>query len=539
MYCKICGTANLDHANYCLQDGAVLPKNKKTATLGFQKSKSHFCSNCGKEAGDSVNYCMACGTSQTAYQPAAETVINHPAVPAAKMNSTSVKGLFSGFSLSLLKKALIPAIIAFAFMLIASIGAYLPIKDTLNSWFIESLNNESFEILEEIGSDNDLPEPGDLYGYTDTVMSAHLASPVFHFQGASEYMDMAKGSAGVNFLPIFLFLIPAAAFMLAGYLFGRGEQTDSLAERFRGALCIGAIYGILISVLSLFSGFSYKVTTEGFTISMDAAYPFFQLLFTGLIAGGLLAFIGTLFSLEHRKFTGHLQGRIPFGSSLHHGFSAFIRIFAVFALLFTIYAAIKIQELKDSAGMLSLYEPLWKLLENAAFFAASVGFQFGSFVLGMIHFVPLSFSGEGDGEKFELGYSLYTGFYAEQGSSVMDAAGINTFLEMNNGPFFLRLCIIIPILFLVWGGYSMARSTGSSLLNVSVFSLVYAALMAILANVSAYSVRTTFNGSYYDGPANEFFILGVNSLALFFSSFIIAFACAFLGRYLAQWKSAQ
>ncbi|MBS2970728.1 zinc ribbon domain-containing protein [Metabacillus sp. KIGAM252] len=538
MYCKICGTANLEHANYCMNDGAVLPKIKKSGVLGYQKSKSLFCSNCGKETGDPTNYCMACGTSQTVYLAAAETVVS-PAIPAGTLNRASAERFFSGFSIALLKKALIPSIIAFAFMLIVSIGAYLPIKDTLNSLFMDSLSSGPLSSLNELGSDKDLPEPGDIYGYTDTVMAAHFAAPEYHVQAESEFLNN-KGSIELTFLPIFLFLIPAASFILAGYLFGRQDQGGNLAERFRGSLCIGAIYGVLISIFSLFSGFSYHVSGEGFSVSINAGYPFFQLLFTGLLGGTLLTFMGTLFSKDHRRFTGHLQGRIPFGNSLHQGFSAFIRIYAAFALLFTIFAAFKIQELKDTAGIYSFsLGPFSKLLENAAFFATSFGFQFGSYVLGMTNFIPLSFFGKGgNSEEFEFGYSLFTGFYANKSASMADAASINMFLDMNNGPLFLRLCIIIPVLFLIWGGYSLAKNGGSSFLSLSVFSLVFAMMMSILAKVSAYSIKATA-GSMYDGQSAFSFSLGINSLILFFSSFIIAFACAFLGRYLAKWKIGQ
>lgn len=546
MFCNVCGTANLEHGNYCFQDGAVLPKTNKRKQVGLSKKNSLYCSNCGGKSRESDNYCSVCGSSIIDYQQS-EAIVNTTS-QIKKAEKSSAFGFFQAFNLILAKKAVLPSLIAIAIMLLLSLAVYLPMKGSFDGAYRQTFNltNLTYEEMAYY-MEKDLPDPGSIYGFTDTVMSANFAPPTYFYK-MSGYYDGEKynsnGTLGLTFNPVILFIIPVIGLIIAGVFLGRKLLFSSIMEKFAGSVIIGLIYGLFISLFSLFSGFSYHVAAESegnnFSVMFDTSFPFIQLLFTGIVAGCIFSFIGSLFALDFRRFTSHLHGRIPFGLSIHNGFFAFVKIYSLFAVLFTGIMAANMSAFRDNAGAYSFdLGPFANLLENSTFFAINIGPQVASYALGIVHFIPLSLSGVEESGYYDIGYSLLSGFYANGTAVASNISGMEAFLNMNNLSLYLRLSFLIPVLCLIWSGFSMSNKGQSSLSKIAVFSLTYGIFMTFLSVVSIISLKLNNFTDSLGTSWNKHFTLEINSISIFFTSFLFAFLFAYIGHFAAKWKSAN
>jgi hypothetical protein len=240
-----------------------------------------------------------------------------------------------------------------------------------------------------------------------------------------------------------------------------------------------------------------------------------------------------LFSINYRLVTKQLETLIPYGNAVHQGFAAFIKGFVAFSIIIVFILISKINDLKEGLALLDVPGVSQQLLEKTTWAACYVGIQLSSIVYGMLHFSPLTLKFEGDGESGELTYSIISGFQHSDESIGGDLSYLDFFFSLTNMDLYLKLAMLIPILLLVFAGYSMAKSNQFSFLSLAVLSLVYSLFVAALASFSAISVDGLLDMEG-DSQTAINFSLAVSTIRVFIGSFILSYILGLGGSYLTK-----
>ncbi|KOO37219.1 zinc ribbon domain-containing protein [Priestia koreensis] len=525
MYCKICGASSTEGSNYCGHDGASLIES--IPRLNVKKNQSTFCPSCGEKTGEQQNYCGACGASALTYDASNEPIRETTTKDDQIHERAFVR---PRFQVSYLKKALIPAVIAFAFMLVLNIFAYQYAGSTFTDLFEDRLSAGGIQTATYTGDriDDDMPKPDQLFGFSDMVMNSHLITPTYHLSSDatdpySEENNTYEGKLHISFTFVIYILIPMLALFVGGLFAGRKQPHSSVMERLYLALSIGGIYGIILALFSLFSGFSYDVNMakDAFHLKLDihASYSFIKSLFIGLTVGTVLTFIGMLFSINYRQFTKQLSDTVPFGEVIHQAFSTFVRGIVIMSVIMMIAVLV----LKDNLSDFIDFLPVDYLSDQSALLVAAAGTQAGSILLNLAHLVPLHIDNLLTKDT-SLTFSIFGGL---KGDELAELLG--DFIET---PFYLYFVFLLPIALFIWSGYKMKTARQGSLQNLAIYSIIY----AILIGFMAYLTQMNFNleDSKHDDPLNSF--VGFSIFGSFIRAFIFSYIFAYVGGYIAKRK---
>lgn len=550
MYCKTCGTANADHNNYCTHDGSVLLK--KQPGLQLVKKDSIYCSGCGSKAASQDNYCLSCGNALFTYQKTSSELLDKSVLfPASAEKDQSQSWKWPNLNISYLKQALVPTAIAFILMLVINFFVF----ESTQKYYTDLSNEMPAELdLQELihsienETDTELPKLDSLYGFTDMVMASHLNSPTIKLNlkgrvdGEEGHME---GKAGLTLSFLVYLLIPVLSLFISGILYGRNHKEVQIEEKVYTAIGIGLLYGAVLSIFSLFSGFSYDVNIhEEFTkISLDVgtSYSLLQAVLAGFILGTVFSFIGILFSIDYRRFTGHLTQAGAFGQAVHQGFSTFVRGFVIMAGTTILIFISKFNTMKEDLELFVGMGPevFEKLLEKTTAFAVLIGTQIGSFILGLVHFSPLTFNFdiESEGESGGISYSLLSGFTSEGDTELEDALFLwDLFGNSSDLSLFLKFAVLVPILLFIWSGYQIAKSGASSFTSLGAYSFTYALFLALLTSISSFSFEFSYRGTDMGLEKNSLF-LGVGTIGIFIRSFLFSYLFSYIGTYISRWRN--
>ncbi|MFK2826628.1 zinc ribbon domain-containing protein [Bacillus sp. B190/17] len=553
MYCKTCGAANSEESNYCYRDGTSLTGSSSLNRLQVVNKETNFCPLCGEGTSSRENYCGACGHTlfSLAKKESAAAAIESVVVP-AKNYSFSLSSFFTNFTKDRFQKALLPAVAAFLLMIILSFF----VSSSMNQYY-DSLFEEVFEmspkemaetIAEETGAE--IKAPGHLFGFTDVAMVSHLVPPTYtiNAEGVLGYDEGSfNGKLKIDSSSIILLLLPFTSLFVAGILYRRYMNDQSFSHFLTAAVSIGAIYGIFLCVFSFFSGFSYdlKVSEGGdlFKASINTSYFFLAAFIKAALIGVFASLSGMLFSLDYRHITKHLEQLIPYGEAAHQGFSAFIRSFVLLAIIFIVIIGTKLNEWKENVLDLSYMMDLplsSELLEKTWSFAAFIGTQLGALVYSMLHFTPLAFKMNLDsiGSDIEIHYAIFGGFQDSFGGMTQN---LDVFFDMNNIGLYLKSAILIPIAFLLWAGYSLAKLKQTNWQTFVIFSLVYSVFTAVLAAASGtfLSGSVTAEGDFDTQQQALNYTIAVSSIRVLLLSFLMAGTLSFAGSWLYKFSSQK
>lgn len=540
MYCKTCGESNPDWSNYCSHDGTALSKPQSLQQLQVVRSDITFCSHCGAETKGVDNYCINCGHVLLKFEKATEgKLLVQPASTPIRFGSLSFSSLLSK---NVLKKAFIPAIVAFLLMLVLNYISYASINNFYEEVFKESIMDSPLSLLEDFSEETDttIKPLGNLFGFTDSVMLSHIISPSYEAQMESNFIydETFTGKLSVHFTYILFMVFPILSLFIGGILYRRKNTTVSIQSFLSGAIGIGLIYSILLTVFSLFSGFSYdfQMTDEGTNIkfNIDTSYSFFVAIFKGFMMGAIFSLLGMLFSINFRQMTKHLENLIPYGGAIHQGFASFTRGFLTLSIIMVIILASKLNEWKSNSILEWIDVPgLSQLLEKTTVFAMYIGVQLSSILYSMLHLATLSLKVDAEGESGEISYSIFSGFHYSGSALNEDMSGLEYFLSFSNLDLYLKFAVLIPVLLLLFAGYSLAKSNQASFQSLAVFSLVYSLFTAALAAACAIHIEGMMD-IMDEGKTAFNFSLAVSTIKVFISSFLFAYVIGFIGSYLTR-----
>lgn len=540
MFCTTCGESNADYSNYCSHDGTALGNSLSIQQMQLVNNETNFCSECGDETNKIDNYCKSCGHALLKFTTT-KISVGEKVTPQVNGLRSGTFSLTALLSIDTLRKALIPALFAFALMLILNLLVYTTNANFYGDIFEESFGFTPEEAVENIADESgtNFKDPGALFGFSDTVMMSHTLSPSYtlNLESNSSYDDYkGTGELNLSFTYVLFIILPLIGLFGSGILY-RKKQTDvSLQSFLSGAIGIALIYSLLLTIFSLFSGFDYELkhADDGvsFNLAMNTAYPLFETFFKGLMFGMVFSLLGMLFSINFRQMTKQLEMLIPYGNAVHQGFAAFLRGFTALTIIMVAILISKINDVKAMLPMVDIPGVSQLVLEKTTWVACYLGVQLSSIVYGMSHFSPLSLKYEGDGDSGEFSFSTLSGFKTDS-TSMDEDLYLDLFFNVTNIDLYLKFAMIIPILLLIFAGYSLAKSKEFSFGSLAILSLVYSLFVSALASFSAISLDGLINMGDEENAIT--FSIGVSVIRVFIGSFILSYIAGFAGSYLTKY----
>ncbi len=544
MYCKNCGQNNPDWSNYCIHDGTPLKNSSTNQSIKLTPSDGNYCSNCGQNTSVGDNYCSVCGH----YLLKLTKVEDEQRVPVQGKQRTSSKTKSISWSprfiIPVLKRTFAPAIIAFVFMLVLNFIFFNFFHAMNEELFEMAFNKTSEDIAYEISKEFDVnvKAPDEVIGFTDFVMLSHQMSPKYELEGMSNIygeVEKATGKLDLNGESILFILLPLIALFAAGIIYRRKSPEISIQSFLISAVGIGLLYSLMVTILSFFSGFDYKLNLseagDSVSIKIDTTYNFFFIFIKSLLIGTGFSLLGMLFSMDYRRITKHLESLMPFGDAIHQGFSAFVRGFALVSVIMIVILAIKVNDLQKSLEWLG--NPFVnQLFEQSGMTVVFAGVGLSSLIYSMLHFSPLSFNFTQygfNGETAGISYSIFSGFKYHGSANELDIAQLDYYISVYDIDLYLKLAIIIPILFLLIAGYFLKSPNRSIYSSLAIFSLVYSLFTVILASMGSIAIEGEMR---VIGEQTErlSITLAINLFKVFMGSFIMSYTAGFAGNYLRR-----
>ncbi|PTY75100.1 hypothetical protein B5V88_15435 [Heyndrickxia sporothermodurans] len=535
MYCSTCGHLNNKHDLYCSNDGTRL---KKTDIKVNFRENGAFCASCGTKTSKSDSYCSSCGHVLVSGQVAARNGTNEVVwTKSADLTNIPAQKWFK-FNFDI-KQSLLSAVAAFVVVIVFALILMTGSKSILNSLITESMDGTNFtDMLSEIETETDtnMPKLDSIVGFTDYVMAEHLQIPkIAASVKGSAFGDEGyfNGSVTVGIGMLIYLIGPFIGLFLAGIYAGRKIQNTSLMKRFNQSIGIGICYAIILSIFSLFSGFSKKINIHdhGFNISfhMGVNYSIFGVFVSTLFFGILFSFLGILFAMNFRKTTGNLKEIPQFGQAIHQGFSVFYRGFGLFAIVSIIVFWV-IGSKYNFFEYLEQNIDFFTVSKMKVFYYLTFGLQFGFYIWSSLHFAPFGFNYNVGNEKGNLAYHIFSGFKGEgsvsEGMWVLENSFTSHHIDL-----YLKLAIIIPIALFLYAGYKMGKSKTFSWKSVILFSLIYSLFMSITAGFTNLEMVLKYNGTdVINKPTSLFF--GFHPFGMFIRSFIFSFIVSYAGSFI-------
>jgi hypothetical protein len=538
MYCKACGEKSIDAANYCPNDGTLLLP--LTASKFNAAATKHFCPDCGTPGKGDQNYCQSCGSSMTQFSKGRSGAqVSIPAINTESLQSGKLLSAVKLPGMDSFKQAIMPVIVSILALIIISFSLLTFSEEAFDALMADVADEADLSyMIEEIADQTgaDIPALDKIFGLTDIIMVSHFVNPEFYASFDGEMYGEegeAETSADMWSGLIIYLLVPFIALFIGGLVAGyRNRNTDKgLLE---SNLAISALYGLTLSVISLFAGMSFSEKIREDALNLDIKlgidYSFFGSLFTGFIMAFVFAGLGILFAQNFRKFTGNLSEMIPYGEAIHQAFSTMVRGVILLFVFFVIFISSKLDMAKDWAA----YElGLQGLIDKIYLLIITIAAQLSVYVWNLIHFGKFTFSGNEDGDVGSISYSVWSGLSAN-GEGEQELFFLEKGLEMLDIPLYLKLAFIIPILLFVWAGYRIA-SKGNGIIELAVFSFVYAILLAGIAAITDMGFTAELSG--FDSGKMEM-AWGFSGFGMFIRSFLFAFLFSYAGSWLTRLRQS-
>lgn len=525
MYCSTCGAKNSASNNYCIIDGTKLKPYQGKYSLNI--SVSQYCSHCGNAVSAADNYCGSCGTTIHSYKKMSTKDVINPLIANVQKTRAIPK-----LNMKFFKPALFSSIAALLFVFMMSFVLFHMNKEATQSFLKKELNIDINETIKyaESATDTNLPEPDSLFGLTDMVMVSHFMAPVLKAdinidEPVSVNMKLFSG------VMIFL-LIPMLSLFVSGIIYQKITKEISPANLFYGSIAVGILYGLLLAIVSLFSGFDYGIKNKFLSINIHTSYSIFSALIKGFGFAFLFSFIGMLFSINFKKATGHLSQVHIYGEAIHQGISTFFRSMLAFSVISIIIFKMTTDRYINQIAELFGDAAAEKIINKSFQFALVIGTQIGLYIWNLASFGTLQFIKRSVNEESELSYSLFKGAEASGGFTHSDY--LYNFQEIIDGSdfgFYTKLGILLLIILFIWSGYRISKNASNTLASIAIYGFVYSLLISLLIAITKF---------HFSASGNEFsleVILGFSAIKGFIKNYLISFIFAYAGTFIGKWKS--
>ncbi|MDE3840203.1 hypothetical protein C0966_12685 [Bacillus methanolicus] len=524
MYCSTCGAENSASNNYCINDGTKLKPYQGKYSL--DKSASQFCSNCGNAAAPSDNYCGSCGTTLYSYKKTG----SKDAISPVKANVQITRAI-PKFNMEFFKPALFSSAAALLLVFIMSFVVFSTNKNTSLSFLEKELNIDVNEVIKdaEIMTDS-IPEPDSLFGLTDMVMASHFISPVFKVDMNID--EPISGEIKLSFGAMILLLIPLLSLFSSGMIYQKISRETSPASLFYGAITVGIIYGLLLVIISLFSGFDYDVDSELLSIKIHTSYSIFSAFIKGFGFAFLFSYIGMLFAINFKKATGHLSQVHEYGEAIHQGISTFFRSMLAFSVISIIIFKMMTDKFLNQLAWLIGDATVQQIIDKSSQFVLAIGTQIGLFTWNLSSFGTLKLVGRSDDEDSIFTYSMFKGIETKGDFTDLDLYKFHEIIDSSNFGLYTKLGTLLLIILFIWSGYRISKKASNSLVSIVIYSFVYSLLFSLLTAITKFHISgTASNESSFE------MMLGFSGIAGFIKSYLMSFIFAYAGTFIAKWKS--
>ena len=469
MYCNNCGYQNPDEVNYCLQDG--YPLKKVTTNISFAKEQTDYCANCGQKNEKHASYCNNCGTFLLKKEKPQQKVIPSITVPKQvslpKIKTTGFsETIFSNF-----KQGLIGAIISIIILAGISIMIQAIASDLIDKFMYYEVGIRSTGYL--------ATNPID---FTEIMLVANLVNLKLGI-----YNEIYQIKYGLYLV----LLIPFISLFFGSFISAKRNPDMSVKDRISGAVSLGVIYAIFLTIIKMFTGVSESAFLD-FTFNFSTSGT----LVNGFVLGTLFSLFGYMFPVGGLKAT---RGKIKYGESVRQGivtvFRGTILIFVIILISLIIIGepddGEEFLEVGLSATLIGPY--LWYFLNLIPVSVYGVPFIGG----GNISIFSLIKEGE---------LIDFINYFADDYAVVV---------------YFIML---LPLILIFLSGRKIKQYfSGDTLIELGIFSLTYSLLMAFLASITNINIQ--------DSAVIEF-----STIKTFIISFIFSAVIAFLGYASAQKK---
>ena len=177
-----------------------------------------------------------------------------------------------------------------------------------------------------------------------------------------------------------------------------------------------------------------------------------------------------------------------------------------------------------------------QLFEHSGMTVVFAGVGLSSLIYSMLHFSPLSFNFTQygfNGETAGISYSIFSGFKYHGSANELDIAQLDYYISAYDIDLYLKLAIIIPILFLLIAGYCLKSPNRSIYISLAIFSLVYSLFTVILASIGSIAIEGEMR-ILGEQTERVSITLAINLFKVFMGSFIMSYIAGFAGNYLRR-----
>ncbi|PFA67299.1 hypothetical protein CN378_10650 [Bacillus sp. AFS015802] len=544
MYCKSCGAEQLGTSNYCHVDGTRLQEYTSRFVL---RPSSVYCSDCGSSSSTGENYCKGCGNSLLKY--------SEDSMPAGGMSEekaaaslTQRRISLSGFQFQYIKHAFLPVLIAFAMLFTISFFLSKDIQGFFNDVTQEALSDSGIIwALEDITAETGdvMPELDKLFSAGDVMLMTHLLNPTVNgsFNGKVFDGDRSTMESSAELFGGFLIVlcIPVLCLIIAGYVMSSIRKKESILEKVFQAAGIAIVYSLVLALLTLFVGFSYKLTsnnelfTGSLNISMD--YSFLGALCGGFALAFLFSMLGIFIHSGVRKTAKQFSGEIPFGTSILHGISAPIKGMGAIFIIVLIFVSTKLTQVKEWLEFDFIDLPIGELAEKTVAIVSLLSLQISQVVLNLSHLAPFTFIFKGsEGEGMNGSLSTFGGVNQELESEFelflafldQDTIGMISLVA--------KLFVLVPAGLCLWVGHRLAKQSGNQYMTIAVFSLVYACILAGInmgVDLGFEAAVEQKYGSQLE-RSNQSMFMGFSTFDLFIRGFLFSYLFAIAGTFIRK-----
>lgn len=518
MYCKICGTEQLESANYCSHDGVMMNSFGNTVTL--QQADTTYCRTCGSQNEVKDSYCMKCGEPTlkvVAKTRTVERTIQKEGISTVDQKGVLQRGVFGG------------ALVSLAMLFVAWIGK-LVLGNTIQGTLGEIFGDSDFSyVMNGLLSDS-------FGGISNSILNYHLLSITVESTGGKLLLD----------IPFFILIcIPILTISGVGMWLQKKYQMSSVVEKGMTACMTGLIYGLFLMIVSFIA--ANEITMDNLlenTLVVNIGYSSVASLIAGVIYGTLFSFIGMLLYAGRTNRAAYIEKLLPYGSSMYYGFMSAIVGLMISSVVFV-------------GAFMNILPDYTSSNDDETFMIAT---QIAPKAWGAAHFSPLRIESEVLGEEFrgEFNESLgelsseelfldfsYVGGVSISGTSMKDlfvAEGASVTdiqeTEVLNGKLHRGLLLtLIPIALLFLAGRKLARNHLQKMyMTLAVLSGTYAITAVTINFISSITINGKTEGMLAQFIQIDGTLLSVQNhpMYLLLFSFVIAYAASFAGMKLVK-----